>query len=426
MNGQPLGLALVDGNSFYCSCERVFDGKLEKRPVIVLSNNDGCAVARTSEAKALGIRMGQPMFQILDLCRDNKVAVFASNYALYGDMSRRMNQIYERFSPDVEIYSIDESFIDVSKLALKDRTAWASDLRSTTRQLTGIPTCVGIGPTKTLAKLANKAAKKLPAGVLDLSNPAEQLRVMADFPIGDVWGIGQASQAKLLAQGIQYAGQLRDMDPKLARQIMTVVGERIVHELNGRPCIALETVAPQRKGCAVTRSFGQRVTQKVEMEQAVAGYATRLGEKLRRHGLATDHVTVFMHTSQFSDDEPQRNVSTTVDIPEATNDSLTLIKAARRAVDRLWQSGFRYSKAGIITQDLVTPPIPQRALFDTLDHEKAARVMAAMDEANRRWGRATVVPAATMGDPAKSQTFSTKFEMRSPRFTTRWEELPEC
>lgn len=418
--------ALSDGNSFYCSCERVFDPKLQHRPVIVLSNNDGCAVARTSEAKALGIKMGQPMFQIRDLCRENKVAIFSSNYALYGDMSRRMNAIYDKFSPDVEIYSIDESFIDVSKLPMKDRTEWASDFQATTRQWTGIPTCIGIGPTKTLAKLANKAAKKLPGGVLDLSEPADQARVLADFPIGDVWGIGRASQLKLGALGIQFAGQLRDMDPKLARQLMTVVGEKIIHELNGIPCVALETVAPQRKGCAVTRSFGERVTVKAQMEQAVAGYATRLGEKLRHHGLATDHVTVFMHTSRFNDDEPQRSVSMTVDIPEATNDTLSLIKSARRAVDALWLSGFRYSKAGIITQDLVPPPIPQRALFDNLDHERAAKVMAAMDEANRRWGRATVVPAATMGGPAKGQTFTTKFEMRSPRFTTQWDELPKC
>lgn len=232
---------------------------------------------------------------------------------------------------------------------------------------------------------------------------------MADFPIGDVWGIGRASQAKLMALSIQFAGQLRDMDPKLARQLMTVVGEKIVHELNGIPCIALETVAPQRKGCAVTRSFGQRVTHKVEMEQAVAGYATRLREKLRRHNLATDHMTVIMHTSRFNDPEPQRSVSLTVDIPETTNDSLTLIKAARRAVDTLWLSGFRYSKAGIITQDLVSPPIPQRALFDNLDHEKAAKVMEAMDEANRRWGRATVVPAA-VGIASKSAFGGTSFQ----------------
>jgi DNA polymerase V len=309
--------ALSDGNSFYCSCERVFDPKLEKRPVIVLSNNDGCAVARTSEAKALGIAMGAPYFKIRSMCEREGVVALSSNYALYGDMSRRMNDIYGRFSPETEVYSIDETFLDVEHVPPKKRNAWASDLRATTRQWTGIPTCVGIGPTKTLAKLANKSAKSLPGGVLDLTDPGEQGRVMATFPIGDVWGIGRASQAKLLAQGIQFAGQLRAMEPKNARGIMTVVGEKIVHELNGRSCMDLEAVTPQRQGCAVTRSFGQRVTTRIEMEQAVAGYATRLGEKLRHHGLATNHITVFMHTSQFND-EPQRNVSMTVDIPEAT------------------------------------------------------------------------------------------------------------
>lgn len=415
--------ALVDGNSFYCSCERVFDPRLEKRPVIVLSNNDGCAVARTNEAKALGIRMGHPYFQIKDLCRREGVVALSSNYALYGDMSRRLNQIYDRFSPDVEVYSIDESFINVSRLPLKDRTAWAKDLRSTVKQWSGIPTCVGIGPTKTLAKLANKAAKNLPDGVLDLSDSAERERVMADFPIGDVWGIGPANQAKLAAMGIQFAGQVRDLEPRQARQLMTVVGERLVHELNGRSCLPLETVPPVRQGCAVTRSFGQRVTRKLEMEQAVAGYATRLGEKLRRHCLATDQLTVFMHTSRFDDDEPQRSVSMTVDLSEATNDTLALIKASRRAVDQLWKSGYRYAKAGIVTQDLVPPSESQQALFDGLDHDRAARVMQALDEANKRWGRATVFPAA-MG--IRREAFSTKFEMRTPRYTTRWDELPEC
>jgi DNA polymerase V len=390
----------------------------------VLSNNDGCAVARTAEAKALGIPMGAPYFKIRALCEREGVAAMSSNYALYGDMSRRMNQLYQRFSPEIEIYSIDESFLDVSPLPISQRTEWAADLRATTRQWTGIPTCVGIGPTKTLAKLANKAAKALPAGVLDLTDERVRSEVMASYPAADVWGLGRASQAKLASVGITTAAQVRDMDPKLARQLMTVVGERIVHELNGRACIDLEVVPPTRKGCAVTRSFGQRVTAKIDMEQAVAGYATRLGEKLRRHGLATDHVTVFMHTSPFDEDGPQRSASLTIDIPEATNDSLTLIRAARRAVDGLWRSGFRYSKAGIITDDLVPPPIPQRALFDNLDHERAAKVMAAMDEANRRWGRATVVPAAV--GVAKKSAFLTKFERRSPRYTTRWDELPKC
>ncbi|SFZ80758.1 DNA polymerase V [Devosia enhydra] len=415
--------ALIDGNSFYCSCERVFDPKLESRPVIVLSNNDGCAVARTNEAKALGIRMGAPYFKIRSLCEREGVVALSSNYALYGDMSRRMNEIYETFSPRTEVYSIDETFLDVTDVPPGDRMPWAKDLSATIRRWTGIPTCVGIGPTKTLAKLANKAAKKLSDGVLDLTDPDERARVMANFPIGDVWGVGPANQIKLGSIGIAFADQMRDLDPRRARELMTVVGERIVYELNGQPCLPLEDVPAVRKGCAVTRSFGERVTTKLAMEQAVAGYATRLGEKLRRHGLATDHVTVFMHTSRFADNEPQRNVSMTVDLPEATNDTLQLIKASRRAVDQLWRSGYRYSKAGIITDDLVRPADRQRALFDTLDQDKASKIMQALDEANRRWGRATVFPAA-MG--VTRTAFSTKFERRSPRYTTRWEELPQC
>jgi DNA polymerase V len=413
-------LALIDGNSFYCSCERVFDPRLEKRPVIVLSNNDGCAVARTAEAKALGIRMGQPWFEIKDFCRDTGVVAFSSNYALYADLSRRMNVIYDRFSPDVELYSIDESFLDLTRLAIRDRLAWAADLRSTVRNWTGIPTCVGMGPTKTLAKLANKAAKKLPGGICDLTDPKERERIMAGFPIADVWGIGPASQAKLAHLGIEYAAQVRDMDPRLARSLMTVTGERLVRELNGIPAIELELMAPQRKGCAVTRSFGQKVTGLYEMEQAVASYAMRLAEKLRRHDLATDHLQVFMHTSRFRQDDPQRSAATTIDLPEATNDTLLLVAAATRAVRRIWVDGFRYAKAGVLTSDLVRPAQAQRALFDGLDHVRSGKVMAALDAVNARFGRHTLVPASV----GFSRPSATRFEMRSPRYTTRWDELP--
>lgn len=413
--------ALSDGNSFYCSCERVFAPKLNGRPVIVLSNNDGCAVARTTEAKALGIKMGAPFFQIKDLCRKEGVAVFSSNYSLYGDMSRRMNAVYETFSPDVEIYSIDESFIDVSRLGLKDRREWALDLKSTTFQWTGIPTCVGLGPSKTLAKMANKFAKTDPdsAGVCDLTDERFRAQVFERFPVGDIWGVGAASTAKLNALGIETAAQLRDIDPKIARSLLTVVGERIIHELNGRPCIALETVPPVRKGCAVTRSFGQRVTEIEDMSEAVASYASRLGEKLRRHDLATNKILVFMHTSPF-DDSPRRSVSMTITLPEATNDSRVLVAAGSRAVAALWKKGFRYSKAGIITDELVKPDQAQRALFSGLDHERGAKVMEAMDAINRRFGRSSVgIAAAGVKKP-----WAVKFERRSPRYTTRFLEIP--
>lgn len=411
--------ALSDGNSFYCSCERVFDPRLNGRPVIVLSNNDGCAVARTAEAKALGIKMGQPYFQIKDLCRRENVAVFSSNYVLYGDMSRRMNAVYERFSPDVEIYSIDESFLDLSRLPIPDRRSWAGDLRSTTLQWTGIPTCVGIGPTKTLAKLANRWAKSDPAGVCDLMDETLRAGILARFPVADVWGVGRQTAKKLGVLGIETAGQFAAMDPKRARQILTVVGERMVHELNGRSCIPLEDVQPLRKGCAVTRSFGQRVTDIQHMREAVASYATRLGEKLRKWGLATDRFTVFMHTSPF-DNGPHRSVSMEVRLPEASNDTRALVAAAIRTAERLWKPGFRYSKAGLLTGELVKPELAQRVLFADTDPERGAKAMSAMDSINARWGRGSLsVASAGIRKP-----WAATFDMRTPRYTTRWDELP--
>ncbi len=300
--------ALIDGNSFYCSCERVFDPGLKGKPVIVLSNNDGCAVARTAEAKALGIKMGAPMFTIRDLVKREGVVVFSSNYTLYGDMSRRMNTVYERFASDIEVYSIDESFLDMTPVAPEHREELGRDLRSTVSTWTGVPTCVGIGPTKTLAKLANKIAKSTPQlrGVCDLTSEEARREWLPLFPLEDIWGIGRASQAKLAAFGCRTAADVASLDPKLARQTLTVVGERIIHEMRGTSCIDLEAVAPTRKGCAVTRSFAGRVDDLDMMQEAIATHATRLGEKLRRHGLATDHVTVFFHTSPH-DSGPARS-----------------------------------------------------------------------------------------------------------------------
>lgn len=416
--------ALIDGNSFYCSCERVFDPKLKGRPVIVLSNNDGCAVARTREAKALGIKMGDPMFKIRDLCKREGVVVFSSNYTLYGDMSRRMNTVYDGFASDIEVYSIDESFLDVTPVAPEHREELGRDLRSTVSTWTGVPTCVGIGPTKTLAKLANKIAKSTDQllGVCDLTSEEARREWLPLVELADVWGIGGASQAKLGAMGCRTAADVAALDPKLVRKSMTVVGERIVHELRGTPCIDLETVAPTRKGCAVTRSFSGRVDDLAMMQEAIASHATRLGEKLRRHGLATDHVTVFFHTSPH-DRGPARSVSTTVDFPEASNDTLTLIRAAKWGARRIWKSGYRYAKAGLVTVDLVPLEASQRALIGALDRERSGRLMAALDSCNAKHGRGAVFSAAS-GIERQRKAWITKFDMRSPRYTTRLEELP--
>jgi DNA polymerase V len=419
-------LALIDGNSFYCSCERVFDPKLRTIPVIVLSNNDGCAIARTAEAKALGIGMGDPWFKIRSMCAREGVRVFSSNYALYGDMSARANAIYQDFSPRIEIYSIDESFLDLSDVAGRQRPELARDLRATVAAWTGLPTCVGIGPTKTIAKLANHIAKKNPdlGGVCDLSDNGERDRWMAKIPLGEIWGVGSASQAKLAAIGCETVADVRDLDPRQVRRGMTVVGQRIVHELRGECCLDLGTIAATRKGCAVTRSFSQRVEDLASMQQAVATHATRLGEKLRREGLGTDHVTVFYHTSEHDRDAPQRSVSTTVTLAEATSDTLVLVKAATSGARRIWRGGHRYSKAGLITVDLVPLADSQRALpgLDLGDREISASLMAALDACNKRFGRGTVVPGAAGFVPTRA--WSTKLDMRSPRYTTRLDELP--
>ena len=421
-------IALIDGNSFYCSCERVFDPKLARMPVIVLSNNDGCAIARTAEAKALGIKMGEPWFKIRDLCKRQGVRVFSSNYTLYGDMSARTNAVYRDFAPRVEIYSIDESFLDLSDVQDRDRVALARDLRATVRAWTGIPTCVGIGPTKTLAKLANHIAKKVPdlEGVCDLTDPAAYDHWLCRISVEEVWGIGRASLAKLEAMGVDSVADLRDLDPRPVRKAMTMVGERIIHELRGLSCLPLELMPAQRKGCAVTRSFSSRVTEREVIEQAVAAHATRLGEKLRRGGLGTTHVSVFYHTSTHDHGAPMRSVSTTVTLPEATNDTLTLIAAARLGVARTWRDQgerpWRYSKAGIITTDLKLLDDSPRALIGQLDRERSGPLMAAMDACNARFGRGSVVPARA--GLTEKRTWSTKFEMRSPRYTTQVSELP--
>ena len=421
-------LALIDGNSFYCSCERVFDPKLAGVPVIVLSNNDGCAIARTAEAKALGIKMGDPFFKIREMCRAQGVRVFSSNYTLYGDMSARTNAVYRDFSPRVEIYSIDESFLDLTDVRADRRVELARDLRTTVRAWTGIPTCVGIGPTKTLAKLANHIAKTVPDldGVCDLTDPVAYDHWLCRISVAEVWGIGRASLAKLESLGVDTVADLRDLDPRPVRKAMTVVGERIIHELRGLACLPLELMPAQRKGCAVTRSFSRRITDRAELEQAVSAHATRLGEKLRRGGLATNHVSVFYHTSEHDRGDPMRSVSTTVSLPEATSDTLALIKAALLGVAKTWREPgerpWRYSKAGVITTDLMRLEDSPRALIGQMDRERSGPLMAAIDACNARWGAGAVVPARA--GVLEKRDWNTKFEMRTPRYTTQVSELP--
>lgn len=414
-------LALIDMNNFYCSCERVFRPELEGRPLIVLSNNDGCTVARSQEAKDLGIKMGDPWFKIREPFEASGGVALSSNYALYGDMSARIADVLAQFSDQIEPYSIDESFVRLHH-TVTNMITQAHAMRTTVRRWTGIPACVGIATTKTLAKAANFTAKKNlidNSGVVTLLDSAWQDHVLSLIPAGEVWGIGQASAAKLDMIGIRTAYDLARLDRRQARQLLTVAGERIVAELNGIPCISLELEPPAPQSCAVTRSFGRAITSWTEMEEALATYATRAGEKLRRADREAGVLQVFMHTNRFNGDAPYAN-SALMHLIEPSADSRILITNASRLGKRIWRDGYRYAKAGIILTDLVDTGHGQQSLLSPIDTGRATRLMAVMDKLNSRMGAGTLVPA-TVGIRKR---WSIRTDRRTPRYTTRWEELP--
>ena len=414
-------IALIDCNNYYVSCERAFDASLNGVPVIVLSNNDGCARARSAEAKALGIKMGDPAHHLRDKIKAHGIRVLSSNYTLYGDMQRRVVAAVEPFVRDFEIYSIDETFLDLAGFEDRDLIAHVNAARDQVRRWTTIPTCVGIGPTKTLAKLGNAAAKKNPLfdGVADLR--AQPLRdwVLDRFPVADVWGVGGATARKLAELGILTAGRLRDMPMKQARAVGTVVLERLVAELRGVPSGVVETVEPQRKGLAVTRSFGTPVADFETLMGALAQYASRACEKLRRHGLVAARLTAFFHTNRHRPDRPQYSASRTIALHPMTSDTLELLAAARRAAESAWRDGHLYNKAGVILDDLVAAELRPRTLFET-DPERRERLMTAIDAVNDRFGRFTAVTGA--------QGFKREWRLRaankSPAWTTRIDEVP--
>lgn len=420
--------ALVDVNNFYVTCERVFQPKLQNVPMVVLSNNDGCAVARSNEVKALGVKMGTPWFKMKDLARKHGILAFSSNYTLYGDMSNRVVSILRDFSPDMEVYSIDESFLRVERVAhLYDSiTDMGQQMRGRIKQWTGLPVCVGCGPTKTLAKLANHMAKKNPVfnGVCDLHalSRSERRQWMGQIEVGEVWGVGRRINQRLAAMNIQTVLDLRNTSPKAIREQFGVVMERTCEELRGIPCLELEDVAPNKQQIMSSRSFGAPVERVEELQAAVATYISRAAEKLRSQGSVSAAVYVFVLTNRFKENEPQYGAGHTVSLSAPTDDTMTLTQAALRGLKVIYRKGYRYKKAGITLTILSDKQKQQATLFDQPEAKaRSTRLMAAIDAVNKEYGPNTLRSGA-MG---VSQRWGTRSDNRTPCYTTRWEDLPE-
>jgi len=416
----PTLLALVDCNNFYASCERVFQPALRGRPVVVLSNNDGCVIARSNEAKALGVDMGAPWHLHREQFERQGVVVRSSNYTLYGDMSARVMRTLADFTPDLEVYSIDEAFLDLSGFEGR-LEAHARTLRATVLQWTGIPVSVGIAPTKTLAKVANRTAKKDPSsgGVLVMMDEAGAAAAPARLALTDLWGVAGRTAARLAALGIRTPLALRDADPKFMREKFSVVMERTVLELRGIRCIEFEDVTPDRKSIMASRSFGRPVTSYVEMREAVTTYASRAAEKMRRQRLATAHISVFLHTNKFRPQDVQYYGSHAVHLPVASADTGRLIEAARDALKAAWKPGFSYKKAGIMLLDLCPASRVQGDLWTAPDSTRSQALMTALDSINRDFGRDTVGYASA----GRQKAWGLRSDQKSPRYTTCWHEL---
>lgn len=417
--------ALCDVNSFYASCETVFRPDLKGRPVVVLSNNDGCVIARSTEAKKLGIKMGEPYFRQKDFFRRHGVVCFSSNYELYADMSNRVMTTLEEMSPRCEIYSIDEAFCDLTGVRnCRDLTDFGREIRATVLQRTHLTVGVGIAQTKTLAKLANHAAKqwqRQTGGVADLSSVDRQRKLMAALPVDEVWGIGRRISKKLEAMGIKTVLQLADTDIRFIRKHFNVVLERTVRELRGEPCLALEEFAPVKQEIICSRSFSGRITEYEEMRQAICSYASRAAEKLRGEHQYCRFISAFVKTSPFALNEPYYGNNASVKLLTPTQDSRDIISAAIRCLDAIWQDGYRYQKAGVMLGDFFSQGVAQLNLFDdNAPRPGSEKLMEVLDHLNAKGGRGTLYFAGQ----GIQQQWQMKREMLSPRYTTRFSDLP--
>lgn len=414
--------ALIDCNNFYASCERLFRPDLIGKPIVVLSNNDGCIIARSNEAKALGIKMGGPFFEVKNLCKQHGVQVFSSNYTLYGDLSNRVMMVIEESWPEVEIYSIDEAFLNLATLPLAQQDEFCKQLQKKILRYTGIPVSIGIGPTKTLAKLANHVAKKQLA--IPVFNIAQQRFWLAKIAIGDVWGVGRQWDKKLVQQGIYTAQDLAEVDLRSIKDRFNVVLQRTALELRGTPCLGLQVVEPKRSILS-SKSFGNMQTEYHPISQAISSHCARAYEKLRAQNSVVGYLTVFMQTNRFRLDLPQYNPSIGFKLVTPTDDIRYLTRCAKFCLRKVFRSGFSYQKVGVCFSDLLTKDYAQMDLFNqpsTEQLEQTEKLMAVWDAVNQRYGRQTLRLAAE----GHVKPWGMRMQVRSPSYTTQWLDLPRA
>ncbi len=411
--------ALVDCNNFYASCERVFDPSLKNRPIVVLSNNDGCIVARSNEVKALGIPMGVPFFEYKAVIEKHNVAVFSSNYQLYGDMSQRVMDSLRLFAPDMEVYSIDEAFLRLDHLQPRNLTEYCKTIRAKVIQWTGIPVSIGIGPSKVLAKVANRVAKKqTDDGVFDIRSQKTQDEILKTLDVEKIWGIAGRWAERLGRIGIEKASELRDASPTIVRKHLSVVGERLLRELKGHSCIDLEDIQP-RKNIMSSKSFGTLLTKKEPLEEALANYAARACEKLRQQNSRAQAVHVFVQTNGFRETDKQYSNALTCTLTIPTSDTRLIIEAAKFCLNRIYKQGYRYKKTGIMLLDLIPASLEQKHLFVDFDHRPGDHLMELVDRINKDHGPDTLF----FGAQGVTREWKMRCGLRSPRYTTQWDEL---
>ena len=418
----PPSIALIDVNNFYVSCERVFNPKLEGVPVVVLSNNDGCAVARSNEVKALGVKMGQPWFEMKDLAKKHGIIAYSSNYTLYADMSSRVMSILSEYSPQQEIYSIDECFLDLT--GFQNQSTYGHSIRERIRQCTGLPVCVGIGSTKTLSKLANHIAKKNLefSGVCDLTSLSPTLHDewLSRIEVGEVWGIGRRLAPRLNKHGIKTVLDLKHANSKRLREDFSVVMEKTIREINGTPYIQLEEISPPKKQIISSRSFGITVKDLANLEESVSSHIARAAEKLRRQQSYAGTVQVFITTSRFNKPEENYHNDFKIKLPTQSADTILLTKVALWGLHKIYRRGYKYNKVGVMLSDLVNSDHRQADMFGLrLEDSKSKRLMKVIDQINARMGKGTIKLASEGAD----QLWKMKQGSRSQGYTTNWEEL---